>query len=696
MAKDLRVLGIYGSGMVLQRDKINCIYGSGDVFSDVIMSFRGVTSITQVDENGNWKFEFSPGEAGGPFEMSIKCDNQKIDFTDIYVGEVWLNAGEGNAKQSMDSMKYTYPEEFELPDNLNVRMLNIPINYSFSEKINYVENPKWNYVTKDTLGEMSGVGYFFAKKLSVDLGVPVGIINASFEDAPIVSWLSRKAIEEMGDKKEDLEVLSYYEDKSNLEKEEKKKDELIEWNSEFEKSIPEIDFDNSDGWSTCTIPGLIKGFDSNGIIWLKKEIELTSEQIENFVSSSTESSGGLSAVDEENRENGFANLWLGTINSPDEVFFNGKRVGATSDVKKPRRFKVSTDLLKTGKNILLIKLQKNEKEIVFQEEKPYRLFSNNVYVAPCVTRNLGGKDQSLAPFDGEDIELEGEWQMKVGAIRGNAPEIKTLHSKPTAIYRGVLPSCFKYAMAGVLWFQGMSDLGRAKEYKGFLSKLITLWRRRFTFWSRDLPFIIVQLPSWGNGKKEGELSINSNLSLIRKAQEEVSKGLDKVGLVVSIDAGEWNDMYAEKKATIGTRCEFEALRMAYGKNYISAAPTFIDYERKCENDETKFLVHFNCGNSSLHSFNISDTNPNEAILCKECDNGKVYGFTFLYMDMKGCESIEKADAKIINANTIEVTLPSICKDREVKELRYLYADCPSPINLYSRDMLPATPFVVQL
>ena len=119
MGKDLSVKGIYGSGMVLQRDKINCIYGTGDVFSDVIMSFRGVTSITQVDENGNWKFEFSPGEAGGPFQMVIKSDAQKIEFDDIYVGEVWLNAGGGNAALTMEEMKFSYPEEFYLPGNIN-------------------------------------------------------------------------------------------------------------------------------------------------------------------------------------------------------------------------------------------------------------------------------------------------------------------------------------------------------------------------------------------------------------------------------------------------------------------------------------------------------------------------------------------------------------------------------------------------
>ena len=46
-----------GSGMVLQRNKINCVYGTAEVYSDVIMEFRGTTSITQADEDGKWKIE---------------------------------------------------------------------------------------------------------------------------------------------------------------------------------------------------------------------------------------------------------------------------------------------------------------------------------------------------------------------------------------------------------------------------------------------------------------------------------------------------------------------------------------------------------------------------------------------------------------------------------------------------------------
>ena len=55
MKGTFKIKGIFGSGMVLQRNKINCVYGTAEVYSDVIMEFRGTTSITQADEDGKWK-----------------------------------------------------------------------------------------------------------------------------------------------------------------------------------------------------------------------------------------------------------------------------------------------------------------------------------------------------------------------------------------------------------------------------------------------------------------------------------------------------------------------------------------------------------------------------------------------------------------------------------------------------------------
>ena len=122
--------GICGNGMVLQRNSVNCVYGIAPKSSIVEFSFRNLKWKTEADENGNWKFEFNPGKEGGPDTLTLKCESKTITFTDVFTGEVWVNSGQSNAQLPMERMKYSYPEEFRLPENPYIRMITIPITYA--------------------------------------------------------------------------------------------------------------------------------------------------------------------------------------------------------------------------------------------------------------------------------------------------------------------------------------------------------------------------------------------------------------------------------------------------------------------------------------------------------------------------------------------------------------------------------------
>ena len=78
-----------------------------------------------------------------------------------------------------------------------------------------------------------------------------------------------------------------------------------------------------------------------------------------------------------------------------------------------------------------------------------------------------------------------------------------------------------------------------------------------------------------------------------------------------------------------------------------------------------------------------------ADLNSESKDKTVYGFSILYRK-KGVEGVIEADAKLVDDNTVEVDVPRGIGD--VLELRYLWADSPAPVNLYSRNQLPAAPF----
>ena len=78
-----------------------------------------------------------------------------------------------------------------------------------------------------------------------------------------------------------------------------------------------------------------------------------------------------------------------------------------------------------------------------------------------------------------------------------------------------------------------------------------------------------------------------------------------------------------------------------------------------------------------------------ADLNTEDKKGKVYGFSIL-TKKKGTETVVEAEAKLLDDKTVEVSVPHGAGD--VVELRYLWSDSPAPVNLYSRNQLPAMPF----
>ena len=88
MQREFFTKGLCANGMVLQRNAINCIFGCTRANSEVILYFRQKEYSVLSDVEGNWKIEFNPGLAGGPFELSIKSIKQTLTFSNIYVGEV--------------------------------------------------------------------------------------------------------------------------------------------------------------------------------------------------------------------------------------------------------------------------------------------------------------------------------------------------------------------------------------------------------------------------------------------------------------------------------------------------------------------------------------------------------------------------------------------------------------------------------
>src|SRR5437879_4183317 len=100
---DVKPHALISEGMVLQQKSKAKIWGAADKGEQVQVTFsrKGFLSGeiqgagTQADNDGRWWVTIETGDAGGPFELTIKGKNT-ITYKNVMVGEVWVCSGQSN------------------------------------------------------------------------------------------------------------------------------------------------------------------------------------------------------------------------------------------------------------------------------------------------------------------------------------------------------------------------------------------------------------------------------------------------------------------------------------------------------------------------------------------------------------------------------------------------------------------------
>ena len=200
-------------------------------------------------------------------------------------------------------------------------------------------------------------------------------------------------------------------------------------------------------------------------------------------------------------------------------------------------------------------------------------------------------------------------------------------------------------------------MGRAEQYRSLFPDLIRNWRRD---WGQgDFPFLAVQLAPYLAIKEEPSESAWAEL---REAQLLAMRLLPKVGVVVTVDVGDPNDIHPVWKKPVGERLALAARAIAYGEKITWSGPLY----RNVRFEGDRAIISFDHVGRGL-----------------EAKDGPLKGFAICGEDRK----FVWAEARIVG-DTVEVRSRQVPRPVAV---RYGWADCPV-VNLWNRDGLPASPF----
>jgi len=184
---DVTLPALLADHMVVQRGLPVHVWGMAAPHEAVAVTFRSETKSATADDDGRWSVYLSPGEAGGPIQLSIKATNT-IVLSDILVGDVWVASGQSNMEFPMTGLVNPQAEiaAAQCPKIRLFLVKHKPADYPLEN----VESKGWTACTPETVADSSAVAYFFARNLQQKLGVPIGLVESFWGGTAAESWTS--------------------------------------------------------------------------------------------------------------------------------------------------------------------------------------------------------------------------------------------------------------------------------------------------------------------------------------------------------------------------------------------------------------------------------------------------------------------------------------------------------------------------
>ena len=189
---EVSVSKVFGSNMVLQREKPMPVWGKAAPGEEVKVSFAGQEVAAKADEQGSWQVTLKPlALSKEARNLTVAGPANTNTFSNVLVGDVWLCSGQSNMEMNFKWGIYD-------GDKFKAEMSQYPMIRAM--KLRHATKPgpepydvpvadKWA-VASNYFPHITATGYFFARKLTQELDIPIGLIDDSWSGCRIEPFIS--------------------------------------------------------------------------------------------------------------------------------------------------------------------------------------------------------------------------------------------------------------------------------------------------------------------------------------------------------------------------------------------------------------------------------------------------------------------------------------------------------------------------
>lgn len=203
---------LFSDHAVLQQQTQAPVWGWGDPGKKVEVIWDGQTYRTTVQADGSWRVSIPIGQAdGATYTLTVKSGKETLTVKDIVLGEVWICSGQSNMEMPVSGFGFQEVEGateaiMAAPETASqVRVFDIKTPKCTEPQADV--DAAWAYTDGAVTAKTSAVGYFFARRLTRSLGVPVGIIVNAWGGSRIEPWMTREIIDGAGLTEQELKDL---------------------------------------------------------------------------------------------------------------------------------------------------------------------------------------------------------------------------------------------------------------------------------------------------------------------------------------------------------------------------------------------------------------------------------------------------------------------------------------------------------